>query len=40
MVVESISDGWVPVYADATDAGLACMSVGFLLKNKGDSVVH
>ena len=41
--VHQSSDGWVPVYADAdADAGvprLACMSVGFLLKNKGDSVV-
>jgi len=31
--------GWVPVYADGSSARLACMSVGFLLKNKGDSVV-
>ncbi|KAL1676165.1 MRP-like protein [Schizophyllum commune] len=31
--------GWVPVYADGAAARLACMSVGFLLKNKGDSVV-
>jgi Mrp family chromosome partitioning ATPase len=37
--VHQSSDGWVPVYADATDARLACMSVGFLLKSKGDSVV-
>jgi len=36
------SDGWVPVYADASGVGparLACMSVGFMLKKKGDSVV-
>ncbi|KAJ7246304.1 cytosolic Fe-S cluster assembling factor CFD1 [Mycena haematopus] len=37
--VHQSSDGWVPVYADGTDARLACMSVGFLLKKKGDSVV-
>jgi len=37
--VHQSSDGWVPVYADGRDARLACMSVGFLLKNKGDSVV-
>jgi Mrp family chromosome partitioning ATPase len=37
------SDGWVPVYADALSGlgppRLACMSVGFMLKKKGDSVV-
>ncbi|KAJ7751267.1 P-loop containing nucleoside triphosphate hydrolase protein [Mycena maculata] len=37
--VHQSSDGWVPVYADGVDARLACMSVGFLLKKKGDSVV-
>ena len=40
--VHQSSDGWVPVYADAAGGekpGLACMSVGFLLKKKGDSVV-
>jgi Mrp family chromosome partitioning ATPase len=40
--VHQSSDGWVPVYADAAcgdGARLACMSVGFLLKGKGDSVV-
>lgn len=37
--VHQSSDGWVPVYADGADTRLACMSVGFLLKNKGDSVV-
>lgn len=39
--VHQSTDGWVPVYADA-EAGeqrLAVMSVGFLLKKKGDSVV-
>lgn len=37
--VHQSSDGWVPVYADGTEARLACMSVGFLVKNKSDSVV-
>lgn len=37
--VHQSTDGWVPVYADGSEARLACMSVGFLLKNKGDSVV-
>jgi len=37
--VHQSSNGWVPVYADGRSARLACMSVGFLLKNKGDSVV-
>jgi Mrp family chromosome partitioning ATPase len=37
-VVQS-SEGWVPVYADGADARLAVMSVGFLLKNREDSVV-
>ncbi|KAG5654702.1 hypothetical protein H0H81_007458 [Sphagnurus paluster] len=37
--VHQSSSGWVPVYADGPEARLACMSVGFLLKNKGDSVV-
>ena len=37
--VHQSSNGWVPVYADGTAARLACMSVGFLLKNKNDSVV-
>ncbi|PFH54866.1 hypothetical protein AMATHDRAFT_134898 [Amanita thiersii Skay4041] len=37
--VHQSSDGWVPVYADGPEGRLACMSVGFLLKNKGDSVV-
>ncbi|KAG6380841.1 P-loop containing nucleoside triphosphate hydrolase protein [Boletus reticuloceps] len=40
--VHQSSDGWVPVYADAqqgSDPRLACMSVGFLLKKKSDSVV-
>lgn len=40
--IHQSSDGWVPVYADAQAGGdprLACMSVGFLLKKKSDSVV-
>ncbi|KJA25836.1 hypothetical protein HYPSUDRAFT_134052 [Hypholoma sublateritium FD-334 SS-4] len=37
--VHQSSSGWVPVYVDGPSARLACMSVGFLLKNKGDSVV-
>lgn len=37
--VHQSSDGWVPVYADGAEARLSCMSVGFLLKRKGDSVV-
>ncbi len=37
--VHQSSDGWVPVYADGSEARLACMSVGFLLKRKDDSVV-
>lgn len=39
--VHQSSDGWVPVYADAggEEPRLACMSIGFLLKNKGDSVI-
>lgn len=31
--------GWVPVYADGATTRLASMSIGFLLKNKGESVV-
>ncbi|KAI0735033.1 P-loop containing nucleoside triphosphate hydrolase protein [Earliella scabrosa] len=37
--VHQSSDGWVPVYADGPEARLSCMSVGFLLKRKEDSVV-
>ncbi|GJJ12467.1 hypothetical protein Clacol_006709 [Clathrus columnatus] len=37
--VHQSSDGWVPVFADGSSARLACMSVGFLLKRRGDSVV-
>ncbi|THH23086.1 hypothetical protein EUX98_g8092 [Antrodiella citrinella] len=37
--VHQSSDGWVPVYADGVEARLSCMSVGFLLKKRGDSVV-
>jgi len=37
--VHQSSHGWVPVYADGPAARLSCMSVGFLLKKKEDSVV-
>ena len=37
--VHQSTDGWVPVYADGVEQRLACMSVGFLLKRKEDSVV-
>ncbi|KAG7098946.1 hypothetical protein E1B28_000836 [Marasmius oreades] len=37
--VHQSSDGWVPVFADGSEARMAAMSVGFLLKKKGDSVV-
>ncbi|XP_057323815.1 cytosolic Fe-S cluster assembly factor NUBP2 homolog [Microplitis mediator] len=32
------SEGWIPVYTD-DDKGLAVMSIGFLLKNRNDSIV-
>jgi Mrp family chromosome partitioning ATPase len=37
--VHQSTDGWAPVFSDGTEMRLTCMSVGFLLKNKGDSVV-
>jgi len=37
--VHQSSEGWVPVYADGSPTRLGCMSVGFLLKRKEDSVV-
>lgn len=39
--VHQSTSGWVPVYADAEsgEQRLAVMSVGFLLKKRGDSVV-
>ena len=41
--VHQSSEGWVPVYADANansaPSRLGCMSVGFLLKKREDSVV-
>ncbi|CEL56556.1 Cytosolic Fe-S cluster assembly factor CFD1 OS=Cryptococcus neoformans var, neoformans serotype D (strain B-3501A) GN=CFD1 PE=3 SV=1 [Rhizoctonia solani AG-1 IB] len=37
--VHQSTDGWVPVFADGPSTRLLCMSVGFLLKNRGDSVV-
>ncbi|OXU28179.1 cytosolic Fe-S cluster assembly factor NUBP2 homolog [Nasonia vitripennis] len=36
--VHQSDDGWVPVFAD-NEQKLAVMSIGFLLKNRGDSVV-
>lgn len=36
--VHQSSSGWVPVYADA-QRRLGCMSVGFLLSHRGESVV-
>ncbi|KAJ9127237.1 cytosolic Fe-S cluster assembly factor cfd1 [Naganishia onofrii] len=36
--VHQSSNGWVPVYADR-ERRLGCMSIGFLLKDRGDSVV-
>ncbi|CAM0136789.1 unnamed protein product [Umbelopsis sp. WA50703] len=36
--VHQASNGWVPVYADESQR-LCCMSIGFLLQNKNDSVV-
>ncbi|CBQ73885.1 related to nucleotide binding protein (NBP 2) [Sporisorium reilianum SRZ2] len=36
--VKQSTDGWVPVYTDASQQ-LAVMSVGFLLRSKNDSVV-
>jgi len=37
--VHQSSDGWVPIYVDGPTAKLGCMSVGFLVKKKEDSVV-
>ncbi|KAG8871274.1 cytosolic Fe-S cluster assembly factor cfd1 [Tulasnella sp. 331] len=37
--VHQSSDGWVPIYVDGPTAKLSCMSVGFLVKKKEDSVV-
>lgn len=42
--VHASADGWVPVYLDARGPSgkggvLACMSIGFLLKNSSESVV-
>ncbi|CAJ0751933.1 19695_t:CDS:2 [Entrophospora sp. SA101] len=36
--VHQASNGWVPVYADENQK-LCCMSIGFLLQNKNDSIV-
>lgn len=40
--IHQSSSGWIPVYLDSSnpEAGqLSCMSIGFLLRNRGDSVV-
>ncbi|KEP55631.1 cytosolic Fe-S cluster assembly factor CFD1 [Rhizoctonia solani 123E] len=37
--VHQSTDGWIPVFADGPSTRMLCMSVGFLLKNRGDSVV-
>ena len=37
--VHQSSEGWVPVYVDGSEARFGCMSVGFLVKSKEDSVV-
>ena len=37
--VHQSTDGWVPVFVDQEKSRLGCMSVGFLLKRKEDSVV-
>ena len=37
--VHQSTQGWVPVYADGPEKRLACMSVGFLVKRRGDSVI-
>ena len=36
--VHQSTDGWVPVYTDASQC-LGVMSVGFLLRSRGDSVI-
>jgi Mrp family chromosome partitioning ATPase len=37
--VHQSTDGWIPVIVDGEQGRLVCMSVGFLLKKKEDSVV-
>jgi Mrp family chromosome partitioning ATPase len=37
--VHQSTDGWVPVYADGDERRLGVMSVGFLLRGSGESVV-
>src|SRR5262245_32641076 len=41
--IHQSSAGWIPVYLDSrsqeTRGVLACMSIGFLLRDRGDSVV-
>jgi Mrp family chromosome partitioning ATPase len=37
--VHQSSEGWVPVYVDGQEGRMGCMSVGFLVKSKSESVV-
>jgi len=40
--IHQSSAGWIPVYLDSTaetPGKLSCMSIGFLLRDRGDSVV-
>ncbi|ODQ53989.1 iron-sulfur cluster binding protein [Saitoella complicata NRRL Y-17804] len=37
--IHASSAGWIPVYADGEEKGLGVMSLGFLLKDRGNSVV-
>ena len=40
--IHQSSSGWIPVYLDSTESTrgrLCCMSIGFLLRDRGDSVV-
>jgi Mrp family chromosome partitioning ATPase len=40
--IHQSSAGWIPVYLDASPEStgrLCCMSIGFLLRDRGDSVV-
>ena len=37
--VHQSSEGWVPVYVDGGEGRMGCMSVGFLVRSKSESVV-
>ena len=40
--IHQSSAGWIPVYLDSPEGvkgSLCCMSIGFLLRDRGDSVV-